>query len=210
MEKAGDEALQVRFESRSLYNKAKSEGEVLLDVENKPVESTRVVAAGRPVLDEVDFVVIEIPGEKESIVERAAKYCGFEPCRAAHLGLCDVHRFPRQWAAYKQGKAEQTQGTDLKKWPGAERSQVEELAYHKVYTVEQLAMMSDSNAERFLALKTKAKEYLAAAEKQAPMLEMRSELESRDAKIKKMEAQIEELLAAGKQAAEPKPKAKGA
>jgi len=210
MEKAGDEALQVRFESRSIFNKAKSEGEVLLDLENKPVENTRVVAAGRPVFDDVDFVVIEIPGEKESIVERPAKYCGFEPCRAPHPGACDVHRFFRQWTAYKQGKSEQTQGLDLKKWPGVERSQVEELAYHKVYTVEQLALMSDSNAERFLALRTKAREYLAAAEKQAPMVEMRSELESRDAQIKKMQAQIEELIAAGKQAAEPKPKSKGA
>src|SRR5436853_5958882 len=97
-----DAGLYVRFYSRSVYNKAKSEGYVVIDNDNRIVE--RVVGAGRPIYEEVDFVIIHSRIDPDSIPARQVLYCGnpaelqalmraVRPCR--HRTLCDGHRRPR-------------------------------------------------------------------------------------------------------------------
>lgn len=152
--------------------------------------------AGRPVFRDVPFIQIAVPGDRDT-VDRIV----WDDPSNPHS---DTARFPMKWAQYKAGQSEESTGTPLAEWPGITRSQAEELAYFKVRTVEQLASVTDGNLQRmgggYLSLRTKAQDYLAAAEKAAPVTQMRAELQSRDSKISALEAQLAEMAEAMKAA----------
>jgi hypothetical protein len=206
-----DRGLIVKFYSRSEVNQAKSWGETVID--NNNVLLSKTEGAGRPIVEDIDYVTIQIPtvAYSDSIVDRPVMYCGGRvpedktkiphTCRAELTPLaCDVHRFWAKWQNYAAGKGEQHEGTDLKVWPGITRGQAEELAFHKVYTVEQLASMNDSNvAGQWVGLRQRARDYLQESKKQVTA----SELADRDRLIKEqgnelseMKRQLNELLAA--------------
>jgi hypothetical protein len=161
----GDENLYVQFFTAPLQDKERTEEE------------------GRPIFKDVDMIRIMVPGDKDNIIERAVRQG-------------DSQRFPKQWEAYKQGREEALEGTPLEQWPMITRAQVEELRFFHVKTVEQLANISDSNAQKFIgiqALKTRAAEWLEAAEDGAPISAMAAELEKRDEKINSLTATIEQM-----------------
>lgn len=208
-----DASLWVKFEQREVMNQAKSYGEKILDRDGKIVHDIK--GAGHPVFDNVDYVQIVIPGDKTSQVDRPVTYCGTRDengqivdfpaqCRFHERPSdCDVHRFFDEWKMYKDGQKEQTSGTSLKNWPGIPRGVVEELAYFKVYTVEQLAELNDSNAARFFAHRERARLYLKTAEKVAIASDIRAELDAKDAALSAMKLeqdamreQLRELVAA--------------
>jgi hypothetical protein len=206
-----DRALIVKFYSRSEVNEAKSWGTKVIDNNNVLLQT--IEGAGRPIVDDIDYVTIQIPtvAYADSIVDRPVMYCGGQvpedktkiphTCRAENTPLaCDVHRFWAKWQNYAAGKGEQHEGTDLKVWPGITRAQAEELAHFKIYTVEQLAAMNDSNVTgHYVGLRQRARDYLAESKKQVTA----SELADRDRLIKQqgdaleaMKAQIATLVAA--------------
>jgi hypothetical protein len=90
------------------------------------------------------------PGEKLSIIQR--------PIDGANPP--DSVRFPKHYELFKQGQKEQEVGTPLKVAPFLTESQVEELAYFKIRTIEQLANMSDSVMQNFMG----AREYQQKAQ----------------------------------------------
>lgn len=212
-----DTALFVQFTRRGILNEEKSYGFTHLDNDNKVHEV--IEGANRPVHENVDYIHIEIPGDRENIVERPVTCCDPKVlsgenkpslnCRARKglddrpmLEECDVHRFFDEYCAFKEGQADQQTGTDLKGWPGIDPASVEDLAYHKVYTVEQLSEMNDSNLGRYLQLRTRARDYLAKAKAGAADMNARSQreaveraLEEERAARKKLEAQVAELVA---------------
>lgn len=212
-----DSALFVKFSRRSILNEAKSYGHTWLDNENRPHEVIR--GAGRPIHDNVDYIHIEIPGDRENVVERPVTCCDPKVlagdsrpslgCRARKglddkpmLEECDVHRFFDEFTAFKEGQEDQQEGTDLKGWSGIDPASVEELAFFKVYTVEQLAAMNDSLVGRYLALRTRARDYLEASTKTAADVNARTQrdaveraLENERAERRKLEAQLNELTA---------------
>lgn len=224
-----DSALFVQFSRRGILNEAKSFGLTILDNNNNVHEV--IEGAGRPILDNIDYIHIEIPGDRENIVERPVTCCDpkvltgeTKPslgCRARKglddkpiLEECDVHRFFDEYTAFKAGQADQQIGTDLKGWSGIDPASCEELAFYKVYTVEQLAEMNDSLVGRYLALRTRARDFLESSKKSAADMNARSNraavekaLENERAERKKLELQINELsaqLAAQKGGDEPK------
>lgn len=213
-----DRGLIVKFYSRAEVNKAKSWGETVKDNENRILPELSIKGAGRPIVDDLDYVTIQIPtvAYADSIVDRPVMYCGGtvpedKTTISAHCEkegtplACDVHRFWAKWQNYAAGKGEQHEGTSLKEWPGITRGQADELAHFKVYTVEQLSAMNDSNvAGQWVALRQRARDYLKASEKQVTA----SELADRDRLLKAqgdelaaMKAQLGELLAAQSAAA---------
>ena len=215
-----DRGLIVKFYSRAEVNQAKSWGEKVIDNNNVLLET--IPGAGRPIVEDLDYVTIQIPtvAYADSIVDRPVMYCGGKvpedktkipgACQKENTPLaCDVHRFWEKWQRYVAGKAEQHEGTDLKVWAGITRAQAEELAHFKVYTVEQLASMNDSNVTgHYVGLRQRARDYLASSSKQVSA----SELAERDRLIKEqgnelaaMKAQINELLAAQASKNEKKP-----
>jgi hypothetical protein len=213
--KKEDEILFVRFERKAVYNKARAEGEVTLNNNNEVVEKLTIVGSGVAEYDNIDYIFIQIPGDKDCQNHRPATYCQgshklaelrkkdveeqlrifSRPCKAPANGKsddCDIHRFPDEWARYLAGLAEQMDGTPLKTWAALDPATIEELHYYKVFTVEQLANLSDTNAKKFFQLREQAQKYLDNAKKGAPSLQMRSEL---DALERQNKALLERLTA---------------
>lgn len=139
---------------------------------------------GRPIYDERVYVMIMVPGDKESIVHRPAWQRDFD-------------RFPKQYAKFlsKQNQ-ECATGTPLKMVPWLTITQVKELEYFNCYTLEQLAEMPDSNAIKFMQLqklKQQAKDFLRAAKEAAPLTALRAELDTKDSQLEAANRQIADL-----------------
>lgn len=141
---------------------------------------------GRPVYLDREFVTIIVPGDKHSVVMRQAR-------------PQDLQRFPRQYEAFQQGKADQQQGTPLSLMPWITPSRVEEYKFFKIVTVEQLADVADEVGKNFMGLqadKLKAKEYIDASQRGINSQELEDQLKSRDDELALLKAQMAELLAA--------------
>lgn len=183
-----DSRLAVKFYSREMDNEFQS------------------VAEGRPIKFMADFVRIEVPGDRLTIIDTFAKDE-------------DKRRFPVQWAMYQNEKSDggdQIQGTLLKDWPILNSAQASELKHFKFYTVEQVATASDEQIGSIgmmvgmspLAFRDKAKAFLANAKDSAIVQQQAEALRQRDDEISAMKRQLEELAAQVKSA--PKEKAKSA
>mgnify|MGYP006961545502 CR=1 FL=1 len=149
-------------------------------------------AAGRPIFEETEFVEIIAAGNQTSIIRRPARQM-------------DKQRFQRQYEAFKAGHGDSDYGTILSEVPWITRSQVEELSYLRIRTLEQLANVSDSECGKHVGLyelKSKAQKALAAAEGAAPMTELAKEneelkkrLNSQDDQMANMREQMDKLIA---------------
>ena len=166
----GDEKLLVKFHIQPKQNQLKSDEE------------------GRPIFEDCTYITIRVPGNKQSIIIR--------PIRAK-----DKVRFPKHWAAFDEhGTEELISGTPLDAWPALSRSQIEELKFFNIRTVEQLAGMNDSDSQGFMgmnSLKVKAGTYLEAAQGGAPLEKLQAQMEElqneRDADRTAIEAQAERI-----------------
>jgi len=110
--------------------------------------------AGRPIYEDIPYIKIMAPGNRDSVVERPARET-------------DKHRFPQHWKNFQARENQDiVEGTPLSEWPAIQGSQVEELKFMHVVTLEQLVSMSDANAQNIrgiYALKEKAQRYLNSA-----------------------------------------------
>jgi hypothetical protein len=143
-------------------------------------------AQGRPVFRETEYVEIIVPGDKDNTICR--------PVRTSPVS--DIRRFPRQYAQFKEGVEQAAVGTPLSAWPGVTRAQVEELKYFKVTTVEQLAGMADSVAQNFagiVALKVRAKDYLARASGEAVDVKLQAIVSEKDSQIAQLQATLSKM-----------------
>tara|TARA_R110000823_G_scaffold36668_1_gene100053 strand:+ start:281 stop:904 length:624 start_codon:yes stop_codon:yes gene_type:complete len=171
----GDEQLFVRFFQHPRQNQTKSAEE------------------GRPIYEEIPYIEIMQPGNKESVISRAVR-------KAEQL------RFPKQWDAFVSGVEQSLEGTPLEQWSALNRSQVEELRFFNVRTVEQLANMSDAHAQNFAgiqSMKQKAVVYLELAKGEvsdatsivARMEALEAQLEAEKENKMVLQARVEELEA---------------
>jgi hypothetical protein len=166
-------------------NQSSADDQLLVKFENRPVEDKAAsLEAGRPIYKEKLYIDIKIPGDKLG-----------GACRPARQN--DISRFPRHYAAFRariEGQDAKVDGTPLAEWPMMKRTQVEEMAFFNVHTVEALANLADVHTSKFMginALKQKAKEWLEVAEKGAAAAQLATELEKRDAEIAELRAMIE-------------------
>ena len=160
--------------------------------------------AGRPIFKEFDFVRIMIPGDNLTEIDTYAQ--------ESHKA-----RFPRQWAHYQNQVANHQDiiGTPLEQWPQVTRSQADELRGLKFHTVESIADCSDQQLQRIGMVagmsphnfRLKAKAFLNLANDSAEVAQREAELQAlrqendkikaeTDAKLSKMQEQMEALLAA--------------
>jgi hypothetical protein len=161
-------------------------------------------AAGRPIFKEFDFIRIMVPGDNLSEIDTYAN--------ESHKA-----RFPRQWAHYqnKVGDHQDFVGTPIEEWTLITRSQAEELRGLKFPTVESVANCSDQQLQRIgmvagmspHSFREKAKAFLNLASDSAEVAQREEELQAlraendkikaeTDAKLAKMQEQMEALLAA--------------
>ena len=131
-------------------------------------------AEGRPIFEEKEYIMIMVPGDKDSIVHRPALDT-------------DKRRFADRYERWKQKVGDHVNtGTPLKMVPWLNSSQVKEMEYFNVYTLEQLASLSDSHAQRFIginALRQRAKDAVQAAKEAAPLSAIRAEIEAKDEQL---------------------------
>jgi hypothetical protein len=144
-------------------------------------------AQNRPIYKDVPHIEIMIPGDKNNII-------------LAEVWEQHIRRFPRHWEQFQAGIKDQVVGTPLRVAPFLTEAQVEELAYFKIRTVEQLADMPDSNLSFMGAreLKNAAQQYLLKTNGNEALMARMRELESQLSRMGELEAQ----LAAAKAAAE--------
>lgn len=194
-----DSALFVQFYMQPVQNQFKS------------------LEEGRPIFEDRLFVRIEIPGNRNSIIDTFAT---------------EEHkrRFFRQWAYFEKKHASDSpiQGTPLSQWSLLQPARVEELKALGFRTVEQVAAASDNNITKIgmaagidpFAFRDRAKVYLQAAagnaEAQktadenkalhAALEEEKRKGEERDAKHAKEMEELRALISAATQQA---PKKRG-
>ena len=110
----------------------------------------------------------------------------------------DNQRFGTQYTAFKGGSGQNLSGTPLAEWAMISRSQVKELEHFNCRTVEQLASMADTAVQNFTGisnLRTLAKRYIEDAKEGSALTKMQSELDERDNRLNSMEATLKEMQA---------------
>lgn len=162
----GDEKLHVKF---------------YMDAVEDPKKSRE---AGRPIFSDTEMVLIIPPGDKDNTIVAPAK---------AYLP-----RFAAKYQAWKNGQDQDAiSGTLLKEWPGGpSASQIKNLEFFHVRTVEQLAGLSDGNLQVMgpghLDLRKRAQAYLDASVGAASAQKMQSELAKRDGQIEVLQRALKE------------------
>lgn len=139
--------------------------------------------AGRPIFVDQVFVEIIAAGNANNIVSRRAT-------------REDKQRFGRQFQAFEAGRGEELLGTPLTEVSWITRSQVEELAYFKVRTLESLAHVDDnfcSRAPGMQDLRRKALAALEASDKAAPLTQLTAENEALKNELETLKNQVKEL-----------------
>lgn len=110
---------------------------------------------GKPVYDSKDYVMILVPGDRLTVVDR-------------QVTDADKARWPRYWAAYEKGQEFTVEGTPLEQWTLIDIGMVETLKYFNVRSVEQIAKMTDAQVQRvgmgMSELRQKAKVWCAQAD----------------------------------------------
>ena len=166
---AGDEQLYVRFYLKGTQSKAKT------------------LEQGRPIFEDIPWLEIHQPGNKLCSTDRIATEE-------------DKRRFSKHWRAFVDFENQEVlTGTPLEQWPGITRSQIEELKYLKVRSIEQLVNLSDGNTASIIgiaSLKKSAKAYLEAADQQKAANEIqatKAALQEQQELNAKMAARLEAL-----------------
>lgn len=153
------------------------------------VEMTfRSAQEGRPIFEDREFVTILIPGDRTMEVVREAS-------------AEDKLRFADSYNRFKAGRAgvDTVAGTPLEALTWLTASQVREFRAINVFTVENLASMSDAVLGNFglgaREFRTKAQAYLDAASGNAGTTKLAAENEALKADIEALKAQMKELAA---------------
>lgn len=148
---------------------------------NRTVEDPeRTKEEGRKCFKTREFIKIMVPGDRMNIIDRPVQRTGVLPTD-------DVLRFSRQYEKFK-AKEEQAahDGLPLSLWPAMPGPLAEELKHINVFTVEQLATLSDTYVGKVPmghAWKKKAEEFVKALTDQAQVSKLQAALAERDARL---------------------------
>lgn len=165
----GDDKLFVKFYMGTIPNESRSTEE------------------GHPVFDSVPFIKIIVPGDRNTVIDTAV---------TDHYR----NRFAKLWKQFQESEQgnEAPSGLPLREWPGITRAQAEELAYLNIYTVEQLASVADTHAQRimnFHELKRKAEIYLESAKDVAYNQKLAADNEALQLQIDALKQQLDQQAA---------------
>lgn len=142
------------------------------------------LAAGRPVYRDREFIEIVVPGDSKDVVIRPASDM-------------DRQRFRKIYEAFKSGAESQLIGTPLEEVTWIPRSQVEELKYFKIFTVEHLAEVRDDACSKLPGLhelKRKAAAFVQAASDNAPFLAMEQKMKDQDMEINALKTSLKDAI----------------
>jgi hypothetical protein len=168
MTHGSDKNLLVSFYTKAVKNNFRSENE------------------GKPCFDNVEYVKILLPGDKNTEVDRPAT-------------VDDKERFAQQYARFLQKKEAVIEGTPLEHWPVMDPATVEDCKASKIFTVEQVADLSDMQIQKlgmgYRELSKKAKAFLEYAKDTALPQKQAAEIERLHADNGELKRQLAELAA---------------
>ena len=99
-----------------------------------------------------DFILIISPGQTKTEVRRKANEA-------------DKHQYAQEFSAYTQGKEMQMSGTPIELMPGLASGMADALKAQYIYTIEQMATLSDAAMQRVGMgageIRKRAQDYLA-------------------------------------------------
>ena len=120
----------------------------------RPIQDEEKTAeSGRPIFNDQEYIEVIVPGDNLNKVHRKVR-------------PDDKQRFRKAYEDFQSKRESPLDGTPLSAWPLVSRSQVEELNFFGVKTVEHLAAMSDSNLQGIgplTSLRQKARDFVEAA-----------------------------------------------
>jgi hypothetical protein len=143
------------------------------------------VREGRPIFKDMEHVEVIVPGDAKDVVVH----------RVSDL---DRRRWPQQYQMFKQGQSEQLIGTPLSEVTWIPRSQVEELKYFKIMTVEQLAQVNDSACSKIPGLhdlKRRAAAFVDSATAAAPLLALEESNKVLENEVATLKNSLQEAIA---------------
>lgn len=169
------------FESREAGDK-----NVFVKFYTRPVKNdAESDKEGRPIFKDREYIEIRTPGNATNVVQRP-------------VTDLDRQRFRKQYRLFKEDREQMPAGTPLKEVPWITASQVEELLYLRIQTLEMLAEVNDDVCQRMpgmFKLRERAKKFVADAAGAAPLLAMQSQLEELQNKLASQEQVIAEQSA---------------
>lgn len=169
-----DSSLFVNFTREAVYSK---------------LESYKADRTGKtPKYVDMDFITIGVPGD---------------PSLTVHAPVNEYYkwRFPLEYQRFIEGQSQRGVGTPLNTWPVLSPSQVKDLEFHGVTTVEQLAALPDSSSRIILGfngLREQARAYTNKSADQQRDDALQAELAKRDKELEELRQQMETLLNAKK------------
>lgn len=163
-----DEFLNVSFNWEDVYSKTETHKN-----------------GGKPSYVRQAFITIQAPNDKLTTI---------------HTPVTDFYewRFPYEWEAFKNGDEIALRGTPIEQWSELQPTQIKELKFNGIHTVEQIAQLNDSHAGRlrtFFSLKAKAQKFVDSLKVDEKTKELNAELAKRDAEMAEMKAKLDALLA---------------
>lgn len=164
-----NQGLRVRFYKKSKENKTKTK------------------EAGRPIHDLLDYMELQVPGDRTNIIHRPVKDE-------------DKQRFAPQWKAYEaQQDQEQASGTPLSVLGLFAQNRIDDLRYQGIVTAEQFAAVTDDNLTKLGPIarseREKCQRILEAAKSRAPMLKLEAQLDEKDKQIATLRQQVTDFAA---------------
>lgn len=144
---------------------------------------------GRPIYKDVPHIRIHFPGDRTKQIFRPVKM------QDDMQGPSDPRRFPKQWEAFREQRAQVQEGTPLEQWAPVSRSEVMSLKAMHIHTIEQLATIADHNLSWLGAreLREKAAAWLANADGGKEVTRLTAENEKLRADLEAKQVQIDEL-----------------
>lgn len=139
---------------------------------------------GRPIYDEIEFIRIIIAGDRNNQPERKVREE-------------DKQRWPVEYAAFKRGEKMAESGTPLEQWPACSRAMAASMKHYNVFTVEQLAGLSDTGLQSIgmgaREMQKQAIAYLEYAKDSALPAKMVAENERLQSTVAALQKQVEDL-----------------
>lgn len=186
-----DEATMKMMENQAVQGQNPDDARLWIKFRFHPVQNDeKSKEAGRPIYDEVEWITIMVPGDKDNVVDR-------------QVWDLDRTRFRQQYTHWKTTGQQAETGTPIEALPFISRGQVEELKFFNVRTAEQLAALSDAICQKFMgvqSLKQKAQAFLDAASAnggarfQATLEQKEDEIKTLKQMVKDQSEKIEQLL----------------
>lgn len=146
-------------------------------------DKAKSIAEGRPMFQQKIFITIQTPGDNLNIPTRLATDA-------------DTAEFPRQWQAFQAGREAIPEGTLLSVMFPNNPELVDMFRSQKIFVIEQIAGMADSEGQRFMGfqkMKQDAQAFLKAADGGKDFHILRDRLEKLELEAKTKDDRIAAL-----------------